>query len=594
MNQLAESTRATINSLKAHALLSKALANDPKPTPGYLFPEIARLTQSSGTCTAVLSQLLKVITPTGYSASSSTTTTSSTFIGQSNSAIPGTGTGLSQGQSTTSSAYASSPHVILKALKILRQLAQSGSVEFRIQLARGGKGPLSEVVGYRGAWDEIHGDRLNEDIRTIAEDLIEYMHSNPVQDHEILEARQKWTDREAAVMQNNTQGLPGYGNPDYDDSDSDSDTRRSKSVLQEATSKSKTKPKKKTEKKREDATSPPLPGFGNPEFEQMNPQSEPTLMSKLFDRIQDLTAPPPPIAMQAAYRQQEQRRQKLFVGEYSMHHPGQHSGNSRNTKDNSGIVMMGTNPFKRTHRVQGLAGGRWADSTPGGVGVGTEQDVYATNRTFSIPRVDHMQFRNTTSAMVYSLAQHIQTNYVRTQQQEKTLLTVRDDSDNRLAVWGVAGEVCAVVVEGIRQEALISVEEPQLFNNEGESTDDASVQQPPAVPVMTGILRDMVDWIEQESWERRLRYLLVLDALLAHWTTRPEVISCSALPILVQTLTGAHCQNASQVSISAISRHLAEYIEQELRHPSPPTSRLKESPTPAITLPDVMLLDIGA
>lgn len=60
---------------------------------------------------------------------------------------------------------------------------------------------------------------------------------------------------------------------DYDDSDSDSDTRRSKSVLQEATSKSKTKPKKKTEKKREDATSPPLPGFGNPEFEQMNPQS---------------------------------------------------------------------------------------------------------------------------------------------------------------------------------------------------------------------------------------------------------------------------------------------------------------------------------
>lgn len=42
MNQLAESTRATINSLKAHALLSKALSNDPKPTPGYLFPEIAR------------------------------------------------------------------------------------------------------------------------------------------------------------------------------------------------------------------------------------------------------------------------------------------------------------------------------------------------------------------------------------------------------------------------------------------------------------------------------------------------------------------------------------------------------------------------
>ncbi|KAI8345817.1 hypothetical protein B0O80DRAFT_471565 [Mortierella sp. GBAus27b] len=32
----------TINSIKAHALISKATSNDPKPTPGYLFPEIAR------------------------------------------------------------------------------------------------------------------------------------------------------------------------------------------------------------------------------------------------------------------------------------------------------------------------------------------------------------------------------------------------------------------------------------------------------------------------------------------------------------------------------------------------------------------------
>ena len=130
------------------------------------------------------------------------------------------------------------------------------------------------------------------------------MHSNPVQDHEIL-AQQKWTDREAAVMRNNTQGLPGYGNSgtllltlltghichyheprltrviihnletmlDYEDSDSDDNKQRSNSVLQETTSRSKTKPRKKTEKKREDATSPPLPGFGNPEFEQLNPQS---------------------------------------------------------------------------------------------------------------------------------------------------------------------------------------------------------------------------------------------------------------------------------------------------------------------------------
>ncbi|KAG0290359.1 AP-4 complex accessory subunit Tepsin [Linnemannia gamsii] len=584
MNQLAESTRATINSLKAHSLLSKALANDPKPTPGYLFPEIARLTQSSGTCTAVLSQLLKVITPTGYSATSAT---SSTLIGQSNSALPGTG--ATQGQSSTSSAYASSPQVILKALKILRQLGQSGSVEFRIQLARNGKGPLSEVVGYRGSWDEIHGDRLNEDIRTIAEDLIEYMHSNPVQDHEILEARQKWTDRETAVMQNSTQGLPGYSNPDYEDSDSEEDLRRSQSVLQESPS-AKANPRRKTEKKREDVASPPLPGFGNPEFEQHNPQAEPTLMSKLFDRIQDLTAPPPPIAMQAAYRQQEQRRQKLFVGEYSMHSPGHSSNNPRNSKDNVGIVMMGTNPFKRTQRVQGLAGGRWVNSATGAIGTGTVQDVYATSRTFLVPRVDHPQFRNTTSAMVYSLAQHIQTNYIRTQQP----LAARDETNYRLAVWGVAGEVCEVVLEGIRQETLISVEEPQLLNSENESFGAALGQSPPVVPVITGILRDMVDWIEQETWERRLKYLFVLDALLAHGTTRPEIVACTALPVLVQTLAGSHCQNASQVSILALSRHLTEYIGELLRHPHLRSSRPKDMPAPAVTLPDIMLLDIGA
>ncbi|KAK3843413.1 MAG: hypothetical protein J3R72DRAFT_440787 [Linnemannia gamsii] len=563
MNQLAESTRATINSLKAHALLSKALANDSKPTPGYLFPEIARLTQSSGTCTAVLSQLLKVITPIGYS--TSTSTASSTFIGQSNSTIPGTGTGIAPGQSSSSSAYTSSPHVILKALKILRQLAQSGSVEFRIQLARQGKGPLSEVVGYRGSWDEIHGDRLNEDIRTIAEDLIEYMHSNPVQDHEILEARQKMTAREAAVMQNSTQGLPGYGNPEYEDSDSDEDLRRSKSVLQEVasttTTATKAKPKKKAEKKREDTVSPPLPGFGNPEFEQQKPQSEPTLMGKLFDRLQDLTAPPPPMAMRAAYRQQEQRRQKLFVGEYSMHHPGHHqhhTSNSRNPKDNGGgIVMMGTNPFRRTQRAQGVAGGKWAHGATVGTGIG--QEAYATNRTFSVPRVDHTQFRNTTSAMVYSLAQHVQTGYIRTQQQVSSSLSTAKNSGHRLAVWGVAGEVCAVVIEGVRQETLISVEEPQFDNIGGSSKEGAgSVSaHPTIVPVITGILRDMVDWIEQETWERRLRYLFVLDALLAHEATHLNVMSCSALPVLVLTLTGPHCHNAPQGAVQALSRHVS-------------------------------------
>ncbi|KAF9929741.1 hypothetical protein FBU30_001258 [Linnemannia zychae] len=519
MNQLAESTRATINSLKAHTLLSKALVNDPKPTPGYLFPEIA----------PVFSQLLKTITPIGYSA-----TATSTFIGQSNSAVPGSG--ITHGQSSSSSVYTSSPHVILKALKILRQLAQSGSVEFRMQLARQGKGPLSEVVGYRGSWDEIHGDRLNEDIRAVAEDLIEYMHANPVQDHEIMEARQKWTDREASVMLNSTQGLPGYGNPDYEGSDSEEDAPKSRNVLGNSVSAEKANNKKQPQKTREETIPPPLPGFGNPEFEQQNPTSEPTLLTKLFDKIQDLTAPPPPMAMRAAYRQQEQRRQKLFVGEYSMHHPT-FNQNSRSNKDgtNGGIVMMGTNPFRRTQRTQGLAGGKWAESARSAM----DQEVYARNRTFSIPHVDHTQFRNTTSAMVYSLAQHIQTNLVRTQNLSSTL-PIKDEEGQGLVLWGVAAEVCAVVIEGIRQETLISVEEPQLQEStENESAEPAITQA--NVPIITGVLRDMTEWIEQENWERRI---------------------------------------------------LVDYIDQALRHVQMLKSK-DSATTPAISLPDVMLLDIG-
>lgn len=59
--------------------------------------------------------------------------------------------------------------MLLKAVKILRQLAQSGSVEFRRSLPRQGKGLLAELVGYRGPWDEVHGDRFNNDVRTVTE-----------------------------------------------------------------------------------------------------------------------------------------------------------------------------------------------------------------------------------------------------------------------------------------------------------------------------------------------------------------------------------------------------------------------------------------
>ncbi|KAG0344232.1 hypothetical protein BG004_004630, partial [Podila humilis] len=184
MNHIAETTKSTISIIQAHALLAKALSNDNKPTPGYLFPEIAQLTKVPATSAVVLAQLLKTITPTTAARSTLTNTAASSSL-----ATRSTG---------TSQSYSSSAHVLLKAVKILRQLAQSGSIEFRQSLARQGKGLLVELVGYHGAWDEVHGDKYNNDVRTITEDLIEYMHANPVQiPEEDIEGSDSWTTRES-------------------------------------------------------------------------------------------------------------------------------------------------------------------------------------------------------------------------------------------------------------------------------------------------------------------------------------------------------------------------------------------------------------
>lgn len=95
----------------------------------------------------MLAQLLKSISPTNYNPDLRNTSSTS----------------------ASSHSYSSSAHVLLKAVKILRQLAQSGSIEFRQSLARQGKGLLAELVGYRGSWDEVHGDRFNNDVRIVTE-----------------------------------------------------------------------------------------------------------------------------------------------------------------------------------------------------------------------------------------------------------------------------------------------------------------------------------------------------------------------------------------------------------------------------------------
>ena len=49
------------------------------------------------------------------------------------------------------------------------------------------------------------------------QDLIKYMHANPVQvpddDNDDLKVSDSWTTREAAVLKNSTQDLQGFGNP---------------------------------------------------------------------------------------------------------------------------------------------------------------------------------------------------------------------------------------------------------------------------------------------------------------------------------------------------------------------------------------------
>ncbi|KAF8925529.1 hypothetical protein EDD21DRAFT_388706 [Dissophora ornata] len=596
MNQFTETTRSTINTIKAHALLAKALSNDSKPTPGYLFPEIARLTQSPATSSVVLTQLLKTITPSG---TTSTSSKSQSLVGN-NGPTGSTGT-------FSSSIYPSSPHVLLKTLKILRQLAQSGSVEFRTNLARRGKGPLVEMVGYRGQWDEIHGDRFNEDVRAVAEDLIEYMHANPVREEEQQEEEEKeevettqgsaYTDMEAAVLKNSTQGLQGFGNPEYDDSDSEDD---------DASFTSASRRKKKTTNK----PAPPLPGFGNPAFEKENVHSEPTLMTRLVDRLQEMTAPPPPMAMRAAHRQQEQRRQKLFVGEYSMREDGSTTPGRAN-KDGS-ITFMGVNPFKRTARTQGMAAGGWGEKALDSSGVGFSD--FATSRVFpqSRPGTRVVQFRNTTSASIYELAQHIQTNLVRSKLQG--LLPLLDNSaesgnlldtgeiptppplpqetveSGSLVFWGTAKDICDIVLEELEREKSGS-----LVDHLGET---ALAHTSQGMTVMTGLVRDMIDWIEQEDWERRLRYLFVLDALLAHPRIEPHLLSCSALPVLSKTLAGPLCEGASQRSVHELSAHFASQIKRGYNKTSRSrtVSGVPDGNSPSVTdaaLPNMTLLDIG-
>lgn len=372
------------------------------------------------------------------------------------------------------------------------------------------------------------------------QDLIEYMHANPVQvpddDNDDLEVSDSWTTREAAVLKNSTQDLQGFGNPgkksrtssiwvirmtykrlyseyiqfpphciEYENSSNeDSDNERTSSQGQ------KRKPVRVSKKEPEERPAPPLPGFGNPAFQNENQPGEATLLTKLFDRIQDLTAPPPPIAMRAAYREQEQRRQMMYVGEYNLHGGGA-AGSRLNFASE-----VGTNPFKRTSRIQGIAAGGWSGGARDGGGV-LPQDL-ATNRVFPEYRPGTssggVQPRNETSAAVYALAENAKESYLRLAQSEtprRRFVTGMNSMDSRHGhsieekevygmVYGAIGQIRDVVLEAIKQEHHASM---------GSSVSQSTV--------VSELLRDLNDWIGSENWERRLvrkRKCLCLDLLM--------------------------------------------------------------------------------
>ncbi|KAF9427978.1 AP-4 complex accessory subunit Tepsin [Podila epigama] len=499
MNQLAETTKATIGFIQTHALLAKALSNDSKPTPGYLFPEITQLTRTPGTSAVVLSHLLKTISPSS----------TSTLAGSS------------------SLTYSSSAHVLLKAVKILRQLAQSGSIEFRRALARQGKKPLGDLVNYHGPWDEIHGDQFNQDIRTVAEDLLEYMYANPVQDPEEYHGVESegWTDHEEAVLNSSTQGLQGFGNPEYDNSSDDDDdrgvNRHDSGEQRSLPTRGRNKRSAQVTESKDQRPTPPLPGFGNPAFPDASSQEEPSLLTKLFDRLQDLAAPPPPLAMRAAYREQESRRQKMFVGDYSMSDDGSETRHGHRGKADmlASRVKVGTNPFMRTNRIQGMAAGGWADtsitSNNGGIGdysrnrVMLQQDL-RSNRAFPIQQSPTQNYpgRSKLSAAIYPLATATRGNYIRHLRQQDFA-----NKASKVPVGaGSHGSLQGSLVSGIytnlrwsNMQAICDIFSKSIQQEEENATlGSVSGDKEQHGQAVAELLRDLNDWIESEDWERRL------------------------------------------------------------------------------------------
>ncbi|KAF9571076.1 hypothetical protein EC968_001060 [Mortierella alpina] len=308
-------------------------------------------------------------------------------------------------------------------------------------------------------------------------------------------------------------------------------------------------------------------------------------MSRLVDRIQEMTAPPPPIAMREAYRKQEQRRQKLFVGEYSMREDNT-DPYSRSKGDP--ISRVGTNPFKRTTRTQGSAAGGWADN------IGGRRDA-ASTRLFPLLRLGTgtIQFRNATSSAVYELAQHVQPGIMRTKL-ESSESDYQSFGNGLLSVWGTAKDICDIVAEGVRKDASAA----NVKSQEGSAMQQGVDQ---TVPTITGLVRDIIDWIEQEDWERRLRYLVVLDALLAWPETRAELLDCSAMPVLLKIFESSRCQDAPQRSIRELARHNEKQLSKYSKKALHAKSRQRTSTSvpdrdgsrvDAATGLDVMLLDL--
>ena len=119
----------TISLAMDKSLVTKATSPDEVPTPGYMFNEIARITQASAdACKQLEEFLMKRLKKDNV-------------------------------------------HVKLKVLRVVKHCCLQGHMTFRRDMQRH-TSEVKECLGYRGTADALHGDALNKAVRDAAQEVM--------------------------------------------------------------------------------------------------------------------------------------------------------------------------------------------------------------------------------------------------------------------------------------------------------------------------------------------------------------------------------------------------------------------------------------